>query len=163
MSTAAPGGDPPRLRGLTGDFWAGAVVVLVGAVGLVGALDIFVPTGLNDHLGPRLFPISISLLVIAMGLALAARSLLVGATTRPDTGSLRALAILVGLSTVYLALFVAVGFFLGTACFLAATFWYLGERRPWLTLGAAAVVATVVTLAFTRLLNVALPVGPLGL
>jgi putative tricarboxylic transport membrane protein len=163
VSTDAPAGDPQKVRGLTADFWAGAVVALVGAVGLVGALSIFVPTGLNDYLGPRLFPISISLLVIGMGLALAARTLVVGSTTRPDTGSLRALAILVSLSTVYLVLFIAIGFFLATACFLTATFWYLGERRLWLAMGAAAVVATLVTLTFTRLLNVALPIGPLGL
>ena len=163
MSSAARVSDPPRVRGLTGDFWAGALVSLVGVVGLVGALDIFVPTGLNDHLGPRLFPFTISVLVIALGLALAARALVRGSTTPADTGSLRALALLVGLSTAYLLLFVGIGFFLATAAFLAATFWYLGERRLWVTLGAAAVVALLVTLAFTRLLNVALPIGPLGL
>ena len=149
-------------RSRTAEFWAGVLVALVGGAGLVGALKIFVPMGLNDYLGPRLIPITVSALVIVLGLALMLRTLLRGPTFTTDPGSLRTLAVLLAITAVYLLLFGLLGFLLATVCFLAATFVYLGESRLWVALLAAAVVATLVTLAFTHALNVALPVGPLG-
>ena len=146
----------------SGDLWAGICVAGLGAVGLVAALDIFVPTGLNDFLGPRVFPITISLMLIVLGAALAIRSAARRQSEEADFGRRGTLLLLVVAVTVYVLLFGALGFLLATALFLAALFVYLGERKIWVAVVVAAVIATAVTVGFASGLNVALPRGPFG-
>lgn len=145
------------------DLWAGLCVAALGAVGLVAALDIFLPTGLNDALGPRTFPIVISTMLMALGATLTVRSLVRQRTAPPDFGALPTLLVLSVAVAVYLGLFGVLGFMLATVLFLAVVFVYLGERRIWLALVVAVALAVAITVGFTSGLNVALPRGPFGL
>lgn len=155
-SAAAPG----RLR--SADLWAGLCVTALGVVALVASFDIFVPTGLNDSLGPRTFPIVISLLVMALGVVLSLRSLVRNGSTAADLGTRSTLVVMSVALAGYLALFGVLGFLLATVVFLTALFLYLGERRLWFAVVAAALISVAVSAAFTMGLNVALPRGLLG-
>ncbi|MPZ97211.1 MAG: hypothetical protein GEU96_20425 [Propionibacteriales bacterium] len=147
-------------RRRSGDLWAGLAVAVIGGVGLWASFDIFVPTGLNDFLGPRAFPITVSSALVVLGLILSVRAQ--RSSAPPDFGSVRVLSV-VGVAVVgYLAVFELVGFFLATTAFLAAMFVYLGEARLWLAGSLAVVLALAVTLGFSQGLNVALPTSPLG-
>jgi hypothetical protein len=149
-----------RLRGA--DLWAGLCVAAVGVVGLVASFDIFVPTGLNDYLGPRAFPITISSVLIVFGVTLAVRSLVRSSPASADLGSLSTLAVMCGAVAGYLLVFNALGYTLATTLLLAALFVYLGERRIWLACGAALLLAVATMYLFATGLNVNLPSGPLG-
>ena len=150
-------------RGLrSADLWSGLVVVGVGVLGLVGGLAIFVPRGLSDYLGPRTFPLGISVALLVLGALLLVRAVRHGDDYVLDRGSLTTLGVVSGSIVAYLAVFELLGFLVATALLLAFLFHYLGEKRIWLAVLAAAVGSTLVTLLFTLGLNVALPVGPLG-
>jgi putative tricarboxylic transport membrane protein len=144
------------------DIWAGLCVVTLGVVGLVAAFDIFVPRGFNDFLGPRAFPISISALLVVLGLTLSGRSVTRSENTPPDVGSRTTLLVMSVALAGYLMLFNVLGFTLATVIFLTALFMFLGERRAWVA-GVAAVAVALATMAvFSSALNVNLPRGPFG-
>ena len=144
------------------DLWAGLCVAVLGVVGLVAGLRIFVPAGLNDSLGPRAFPVTISILLIVLGAILAVRSIVRRLTEPPDVGALRMLLVLSLAVVGYLLVFGILGFLLSTVLLLAALFVYLGERRVWLAVTVAVALAVLITVGFTSGLNVALPRGIFG-
>lgn len=74
-------------------------------------------------------------------------------------GELFRLAVTFGLPLIYAALWNKMGFYLTTPLFLIAYLYCTGERRlPWL-IGVPLVLFGVLTIIFTRLLYVGLPVG----
>ena len=147
---------------MSADLWAGACITGLGVVGLVAALDIFVPTGSADILGPRTFPITISALLVILGATLSIRALLRSEPVLPDIGRASTLLVMSAALAGYLVLFGLLGFLLSTVVFLAGLFFYLGERKIWIGLLAAVVLAVAIDAAFSIGLNVALPRGLLG-
>lgn len=145
----------------TADFWAGMVLVVFGLICVREASSIFVPVALTDILGPMAFPLGLSALVAILGGLIVVRSVVLGAE-RPDPGDLGTMTMLVAAFIVYILLFMPLGFITSTTLFLAFQFWYLGERRHWVTLVVSVGVTLVIYLGFATGLNVSLPQGPLG-
>lgn len=151
----------------------GGLALIAAAVAAGGLLvlraSLRIPEGSGyAAVGPRVFPLIVSAGVLLLGLALLAR-----VTVWPDRELLgRAAAearathwpaplLLCALLLVYALVLAPMGFVLATAPFFAAVAWVLDDRRPARALGLGLVVALVTYLAFTRLLGIALPPGPL--
>lgn len=131
---------------------------------MVASLNIFVPggSGLADFLGPRAFPMAVSVALMTLGAVLVARSILRPRPSTENFGAVPTLLVLVGAIAGYVALTPVVGFTLSTFLLLAGLFLHLGERRIWLAVLVAAVMSMLITIGFRDGLNVALPVGPFG-
>ncbi|MDK1476792.1 tripartite tricarboxylate transporter TctB family protein [Streptomyces sp. 549] len=71
------------------------------------------------------------------------------------------LAVLLGATCLYVALFVPLGFVLATTLFVAGTAWYLGSGRHWVNVLVGGGMALGLYLGMAEGLDVALPTGPL--
>ncbi len=145
----------------TADFWAGVALVVFGLICVREASSIFVPAALTDMLGPMAFPLGLSALIAFLGAVVVIRVVVQGAK-RPDPGHVGTLVTLVGACLAYVLLFVPWGFITSTVLFMAFQFWYLGERRHWLTILVSVGVTLALYVGFATGLNVNLPQGPLG-
>lgn len=153
---------PARVR--SADIWAGLCVLILGLAAMVASLDIFVPngSGLTDYLGPRAFPLAVSVALMTLGAVLIGRSVLHPRRSTESLGAIPTLLVMLGAMAAYLALTPVLGFTLSTALLLAGLFLHLGERRVWLAVLVAAGMSGLLTLGFRDGLNVALPIGLFG-
>ena len=119
--------------------------------------------------GPRLVPLVASVMLIVLSLAFLVRTVV-----RPDVELARFAAaeaakthwptpalVMAGLVG-YVALLMPLGYALATALFYTATARVLGSTHLLRDSAWGVVIGVVVCYAFTRLLGVRLPVGPLG-
>lgn len=144
------------------DLWSGIGVIAVATTAAIAAVNIFIPRSISGFLGPQVFP-----LVVAGGLALLGAILVARTALRPrhsteSIGSKRDLLVLAVTLAGYLVLFQVLGFLLSTFLLLGGMFYYLGERKIWVTFVVAAGLSVAVMLAFREGLNVNLPLGPFG-
>lgn len=145
----------------TGDFWAGLALILVGGVWIRESQEIFVPLVMTDMLGPRTFPYGLGVGLCLVGVMITLRVLLRGGPGA-DVGRLDVLAVLAAACLVYMFAFLPLGYILSTTLFLAFLFFYLGERRHWVTVVAAIGITLGLYFSFHNLLIVDLPAGPFG-
>lgn len=146
----------------SGTLWAGVLVAAVGAVGIIGGLQVPDSGELSDPLGPRAFPLALGGAALVLGALLAIRSRVEGVEGAADTGRRRTVAVLAGSIVLYVALLIPLGYPLTTVVFLGLLFRYLGERRWWVCAAIAIPVTAALYLGFAYGLGVALPTGPLG-
>lgn len=145
----------------TADFWTGLGLVGLGAIWANEALAIYAPPFFSDLLGPRAFPVGLSVSIATLGAVILVRSVARGAE-RADVGELRVLGTVAASIIAYALLFRVIGFIVATFLFLAFIFTYLGERRYWLTVGIALAITAALYLGFGLGLHVNLPRGPFG-
>lgn len=145
------------------DLWVGVGVIAVAVIAAIAALDIFIPRSLSGFLGPQVFPLFLAGGLAVLGAVLVARTVIRPRHTSENVGSKQDLLVLIGAIAVYLVLFQVLGFVLSTFLLLAPMFYYLGERKIWVTVIVAAGLSVAVMLAFREGLNVNLPIGPFGI
>jgi hypothetical protein len=146
------------------DRIAGAGLLALGVAFSAGALKSYDYWGANGP-GPAFLPFWLGGVM-----AILAAFLLVGAVRATDPGEawlprgegLRRLLLVIGTTTVFVALLNLVGMTVGTALFLVVLLRFL-DRQPWpLTIAVAVGVAVLNFLVFTRWLRVPMPVGVFG-
>jgi putative tricarboxylic transport membrane protein len=145
------------------DLWTGLAVTAVGAVGLVGSLTISAPRGLSGLLGPRVYPLTVSVLLILLGVVLVVRAALAAAPVHADFGRHSTILVVIAVLVGFALLFQVLGFLLSAFLMLAVLYRFLGERRLWLVLLVAAGTAAAIYLGFRDGLGVDLPTTPFGL
>ena len=150
-----------RRMATAGDFWAGVGFVTLGAINLYGASKVFVPPVLSDMLGPRAFPQGLSVGLLLLGAIIIVRAAVRGGAPA-NTGPLGILLLSSAAMIAYVLAFEPLGYIASTTLFLAFLFFYLGERRHWLTAVVAVATTMVLFLGFGVALHVQLPMGPLG-
>ncbi|HAJ37149.1 MAG TPA: hypothetical protein DCL15_15840 [Chloroflexi bacterium] len=144
--------------------WVALAIVLVGVFYLWGALQIRESTT-YAAVGPRFMPNAIGIGIILSGIWLFAFP---GASPAPDSPlsvSLDWLSIglMLGVVAAYIAIFRMVGYVLATTLLLWGGAQILGERRHLMRDGVIAVVlSATIYYAFSQLLRINLPPGPLG-
>lgn len=158
--------SPSQRRGVSlPDLLVALGILLLGAGLLYGTSQI--PFGINAVVGPRVFP-----LIVSIGTLLFGALLLVGALrgdraepgaeedTDPDAPvSLANPAIILGGFLLGTLVLQPLGFVLGTAIMYFSVAYAFGERRYGLMAFVALVVALVTYLLFTRGLDLNLPAG----
>ena len=159
---------PPEARGLSvPDLLVALLMTLLGALLLVGSLQI--PFGINAVVGPRVFPLIVSVGLTALG-ALLTVNVLRGGRAEPATEEdtdpnapvhLGAAGIVLGGFLLGAVLLPTLGFVLGTAIMYFSVAFAFGERRWPLMLGVALAVSLLTYLIFTRGLGLTLPPGVL--
>ncbi len=147
------------------DRIAGAALLAFAVAFSAGALKFYTYSGPGGP-GSAFLPFWAGVVM-----AILAGALLVGAVRSRDPGpawlphgeSLRRLAVVLGVTTAFVALLKVLGMILGTAVFLVVLMRLL-DRTPWrLTLPVAAAIASLNYLVFTYWLRVPFPVSLLGI
>lgn len=137
--------------------------LFIGLVGVASAwyaleaLRIPNPPVVGDPLGPRMFPLVLGLLSLALSLLVLRERENVGAV-RATREELRSLLWVAAGMAGYAVLLPRLGFVISTALFLAGGFAYTGGRRPLLV---GALVACGIYVLFRGVLGVYLPPGML--
>ncbi|SMB92895.1 tripartite tricarboxylate transporter TctB family protein [Deinococcus hopiensis] len=159
---------PQEAAGLSvPDLLVALGVTLLGGLLLLGSLQI--PFGINAVVGPRAFPLIVSVGLTALGMLLTV-NVLRGGRAEPaaeeDTDldapvHLSAAGIILGGFLLGAVLLPTLGFVGGTAIMYFSVAYAFGERRLPLMLGVALAVALVTYLVFTRGLGLSLPPGVL--
>jgi hypothetical protein len=137
------------------DLWAGAVMALVGAGAITEGMRLNI--GVLTHMGPGFFPVVLGVLLILLGLMIAAAPAQAAAAEEVVHFDLRgAVAILLGVLA-FLLFGKAFGFL--PATFAAVLISALGDRTATLreSLLLAAGVAVVGAVVFTWLLAIPFP------
>jgi putative tricarboxylic transport membrane protein len=172
------------------DVALGGVTGLLGLIFVVGALTITPDPSAFKVLGPRVAPLTIGVAAVLVSIALVVRGLRPG--SRPEAeaappdeigtnaatsdeaddvdeasaGSAwrthRRLIVTFGLLTVYILVFIPLGYVVSTFAFLLVLTTYTEPRKVLRNSLFAAAFAVVVYLVFTRGLQVQLPPGLLG-
>ncbi|MGB3375248.1 MAG: tripartite tricarboxylate transporter TctB family protein [Microbacterium sp.] len=156
----------PAPRVPVGELVFALLMLVLGILALIGAFSIHVPVGIQ--VGPTVFPIAVSVLLIGTALAVVV-GVLRGDRAEPDDGedidsSARTdwltLAKIVGALIAHLLLIDAVGWAPAAAVLFGIVAWTLGARRWWLGFVIGLVVALAVQVVFGGLLGLSLPWGP---
>ncbi|WP_216318005.1 tripartite tricarboxylate transporter TctB family protein [Deinococcus aestuarii] len=165
---AAPPASPAGRRGVSvPDLLVALGVTALGVALLIGTLQI--PFGINAVVGPRVFPLIVSVGMTVLGALLTVNALR-GERAEPaaeedtDPGApvnLGAPAIILGGFLLGAVLLPSLGFVFGTALMYFTVAYAFGERRYLLMLAVALVVALVTYEVFTRGLGLSLPPGVL--
>ncbi|WP_254843150.1 tripartite tricarboxylate transporter TctB family protein, partial [Deinococcus marmoris] len=149
------------------DLLVALAITALGIALFIGSNEI--PFGINAVVGPRVFPLIVSVGLTALG-ALMIVSVLRGDRAEPaaeeDTDmeapvNLTAPGIILGGFLLGAAVLTSAGFVIGTAIMYFSVAWAFGERRIGLMAFVALAVALVTYLAFTRGLDLSLPAGVL--
>lgn len=149
------------------DLLVALAITALGVALLIGSFGI--PFGINAVVGPRVFPLIVSVGLTALG-ALLTVSVLRGDRAEPaaeeDTDltapvNLAAPGIILGGFLLGAAVLTSAGFVIGTAIMYFSVAWAFGERRIGLMAFVALAVALVTYVAFTRGLGLSLPPGVL--
>ncbi|WP_026369307.1 tripartite tricarboxylate transporter TctB family protein [Kallotenue papyrolyticum] len=156
-------------RQLRGPRWF--ALALLGASGALLVEALRIPQGGGySAIGPRFFPI-----IISVGLALLSLLLLARTTLLPDAGLAEAAATeaaathwptvgLLALALIGYALTLGrLGYIVATALFFPLTARLLGSRRPARDVLIGVALSLVIYYSFTRWLGIRLPAGVLGL
>ncbi|GGL74545.1 hypothetical protein GCM10010840_10840 [Deinococcus aerolatus] len=149
------------------DLLVALALTALGAALFLGSREI--PFGINAVVGPRVFPLIVSVGLTVLGLLLTV-SVLRGDRAEPaaeeDTDltvpvNLASPGIILGGFVLGAAVLTTAGFVIGTAIMYFSVAWAFGERRVGLMAGVALAVALVTYVAFTRGLGLNLPPGVL--
>ena len=164
-ATASAASDETWARGLLGPRVLAIGIVALGAVLLAESLRIGQTRGYSP-VGPSIFPLAVSIGLIALGAMFAARLF-----WRPDTTYAEEVAaeetathwptvgLLLAGMLLYALLLGAVGYPVATAGFFAFAARTLGSRALPRDLALGLAVGLVIWFAFTQVLGVALPAG----
>ncbi|GAA3940908.1 tripartite tricarboxylate transporter TctB family protein [Microbacterium soli] len=156
----------PALRVPLGELAFALLMLVLGVLALIGAFRIHVPVGIQ--VGPRVFPIAVSALLIATAGAVVIGALR-GQRAEPEDGEdvdpdastdWLTLAKIVGALIAHLLLIDPLGWAPAAAVLFGAVAWTLGARRWWLGFVIGLVVALAVQVVFGGLLGLSLPWGP---
>ncbi|MDT0158409.1 tripartite tricarboxylate transporter TctB family protein [Microbacterium sp. ARD32] len=156
----------PAPRVPIGELVFALLLFILGVLALIGAFTIHVPVGIQ--VGPRVFPIVVSILLIG-----SAAAVVVG-VLRGDRAELEdgedidpdartdwvTLAKIVGAIVVHLVLIRFTGWAPAAAVLFGIVAWALGAKRWWLGFVVGLVVALAVQIVFGGLLGLSLPWGP---
>jgi putative tricarboxylic transport membrane protein len=155
--------DRPSQPARRGVDRAGVVIAL--ALALIAAVLVFDASRIQANvvygLGPQAMPI-----IVAIGLAILALGNLINAlrgdtSDREDMDFRPVLLILAGLALMIAVIGVGGGFIPAMTLLFAATATAFGRRAIATDLAIGLVIATVIYLAFSKLLTLSLPAGPL--
>jgi putative tricarboxylic transport membrane protein len=146
---------------------AAAAAVVITAL---GAWVLWQATALREGpgyaaVGPRVFPIIVGVGILAAGLALLWSSLRGGGAEAAEAAPVTDWPTLLGMAAAlaaFIFVFQLIGFVVSASLFMVAGAWILGSRSPIRDLIAGLLVSGVTYFAFTRLLGLELPGGPLG-
>jgi putative tricarboxylic transport membrane protein len=137
-----------------------AGLLLALAVGFAaGALKYYSWSGSGGP-GSAFMPFWLGLVMAGLALMLLVKSLRErnpGGAWLPRGEGLRDMLVVLGVTTLFVALLKVVGMVLGTALFLAVLVRYLGRHRWWVTLGVALAAAGFNWLVFVHWLHVPFP------
>lgn len=161
----APDPAPARPSLSLPDLLVALGITLVGVLFLLGTLQI--PFGMNAVVGPRVFPLIVSVGTMALGALLTFNALRgdradPGAEedTDPDAPvSLANPAIILGGFLLGSLLLAPLGFVVGTAIMYFSVAYAFGERRYGLMTLVALIVAFITYVVFTHGLGLTLPAG----
>lgn len=163
--SAPPSQVQPRPGISVADLAVALGIVVVGILLLIGTSQI--PFGINAVVGPRLFPLIVSIGTIVLGALLTVNALRGGRAepgaeedTDPDApiDHMNPAIILVGF-LIGAFLLGPLGFVVGTAIMYFSVAYAFGERRFGLMILVALIVALVTYVVFTRGLGLTLPAG----
>ena len=110
--------------------------------------------------GPAFLPFWLGVVMGLLSLGLLLKSIKQqqpGDAWLPRGEGLRDMLVVLGATTLFIALLKYVGMILGTAFYLAGLVWYLGRHRWWVTLAVAVAAAGFNWLVFVRWLRVPFP------
>ena len=163
--SAAPAADQHRHRSRRWLVTAGAAVALWGAFALWKAFEIRQPTAFRP-MGPRVFPVVISISLIVLGALLVIETLR-GAdpaveehvAAERESADHKQAAFVVALLLAYAWTFERIGYVLATALFFPSVARVLGSRQPLRDAVVAVIIAVIAFKVFTDLLSIDLPAG----
>lgn len=157
---------PPRRARRTGELVFALLVIGLGVFALVGAFLIRVPAG--ARVGPTVFPIFVSVILLAAGVAVLI-GVLRGHLGTPEESEdtdpnartdWRTIAIILALLMAHLLLLEYIGWALAAALLFGGVAWALGAKRWWLGFVVGLVIGVLVQILFGELLGLSLPLGP---
>ncbi|HEX6143277.1 MAG TPA: tripartite tricarboxylate transporter TctB family protein, partial [Geminicoccaceae bacterium] len=134
------------------------VLLAVTTAYLLGALQIASPYE-DEGVGPSFFPIVLAVVMYAALVAVLVQGLRANGATRAARLRLRDPAKVVGLTAVYVALFVPLGYFIATTLYVLSLFFVFnfGSRNHLWRLVAAVLIALASWLLFGAAFGVRLP------
>lgn len=156
----------PAPRVPLGELVFALLMLVLGVLALIGAFSIHVPVGIQ--VGPRVFPIAVSVLLIGTALAVVVGALR-GDRAEPEDGEdidpnaatdWITLAKIVAALVAHLLLIDVIGWAPAAAVLFGIVAWALGAKRWWLGFIIGLVVALAVQVVFGGLLGLSLPWGP---
>ena len=167
-AAGAPTGPATARRALAAELAFPAALLLLGAWVLVEASGIAVPRSANV-MGPRVYPTAIGVLLLAVGVWLTATVLRgdrgveeggedVDDSVATDWATVGKLA---GSFVALVVLVEPLGWPIAATLLFGGAAFSLGARPWWRPFVVGAVLALVVQVAFTQLLDLYLPAGPL--
>lgn len=156
----------PAPRVPVGELVFALFMLVLGVLALIGVFSIHVPVGIQ--VGPTVFPIAVSILLIGSAVAVLLGVLRgeraeveEGEDIDPDASTdWPTLAKIVGAIVVHLLLIELIGWAPAAAILFGIVAWALGARRWWLGFVIGLVAALVVQVVFGGLLGLSLPWGP---
>ena len=114
--------------------------------------------------GPAFMPFWLGLVMAALAIGMLVRSVRQkdpGAAWFPRGEGLRDIVVVLGVTTLFVALLNVLGMVIGSAIYLAVLIGYLGRHRWWVTVGVAVAAAFFTWLVFVHWLHVPFPEGML--
>ncbi|MFE6997359.1 tripartite tricarboxylate transporter TctB family protein [Microbacterium sp. NPDC057659] len=156
----------PASRVPVGELVFALLMLALGIAALAGAFSIHVPVGVT--VGPTVFPIAVSVLLIGSAVAVLVgvlrgrrAELEEGEDIDPDAKTdWLTLAEIVGALVAHLLLLELIGWAPAAAVLFGIVAWALGAKRWWLGFVVGLAVALVVQIVFAGLLGLSLPWGP---
>ena len=143
------------------DLMTGALTIVIGMVTLVASRSIKAMAG--ESLDPGTLPAIVGWAMVLCGAGI----MRTGWRYRgdpvpvhwPDKQGQRRLMATAALLLAYVILIEPIGFPIVTAAFVAATSWYLGRYRPWVTILGGAATGLIVYYVFMEFLELTFPLG----
>jgi putative tricarboxylic transport membrane protein len=143
------------------DLMTGALTIVIGMVTLVASRSIKAMAG--ESLDPGTLPAIVGWAMVLCGAGI----MRTGWRYRgdpvpvhwPDRHGERRLMATAALLLAYVVLIEPIGFPIVTAAFVAATSWYLGRYRPWITILGGVATGLIVYYVFMEFLELTFPLG----
>lgn len=148
-----------------GNLIFAVVIVGLGVFALLGAFSIRIPSG--GFVGPQVFPILVSIILLASGAALVVGALR-GHVAAPDAGEdidpnaptdWWTILKLVGLVVGVILLLEILGWWMVAALLFGGAAWTLGAKKPWLAFLVGLALGIATQLLFGEGLGLSLPRG----
>ena len=168
VTTQAGRPGAPGLRARLGELVFAGLALALGVYTFIGALSI--PTPVGVRVGPTVFPIFVSVVLVGASLAVLV-GVLLGHLGAPEEGEdidlshrtdWLTVAKIVVLVLVHMALIGVVGWALAAAVLFTGVAWALGTTRVWVAAIIGITLALTIQVVFGVLLGLSLPVGPVG-